>query len=191
MSRKPRKHDTKTGEDELFRASVSDVTPLPRPDRAALDRPLPHPVPLQRLRDDRAVLQDSLSDHLAWDSGIETGEELSFARSGIGQQTLRKLRRGHWVVQDELDLHGLTTPEARALLVEFLNHCKRSGLRCVRIIHGKGLRSRNREPVLKQKVANWLMQREEILAYCQARRADGGGGAVVVLLKGGTRNAER
>ena len=183
MSRKPRKHDTKTGEDELFRASVSDVTPLPRPDRAALDRPLPHPVPLQRLRDDRAVLQDSLSDHLAWDSGIETGEELSFARSGIGQQTLRKLRRGHWVIQDELDLHGLTAREAHEMLAGFLIRSIRRGLRCVRVVHGKGLRSKNREPVLKHKVANWLVQRDEILGFCQARRTEGGGGAVVVLLK--------
>jgi DNA-nicking Smr family endonuclease len=124
------------------------------------------------------------------DSGTETGEELAFQRNGISPQTLRRLRRGHWVIQDELDLHGLTTAEARPLVVEFLNHCLRNGLRCVRIIHGKGLRSRNREPVLKQKVANWLMQRDEILAFCQARRTEGGGGAVVVLLKGRRMKAE-
>ncbi len=92
------------------------------------------------------------------------------------------------MIQDELDLHGLTTPEARALLVEFLNRCLRRGWRYVRIIHGKGLRSKNREPVLKQKVANWLMQRDEILGFCQARNIEGGSGAVVVLLKGVTRN---
>ena len=181
----------KTHEAELFRASVSDVTPLRHSGKAVLERPRPRPVPEQRLRDERAALRDSLSDHVAWEIGLETGEELSFVRNGISAQTLRKLRRGHWVLQDELDLHGLTTLEARQLLVEFLNHCARRALRCVRIIHGKGLRSKNREPVLKQKVANWLMQREEILAFCQARRADGGSGAVVVLLKGGTRNAER
>jgi len=97
---------------------------------------------------------------------------------------LRRLRRGHWVIQEELDLHGLTVNEAHALLSSFLNQCVRRGLRCVRIVHGKGLRSKNREPVLKRKVAGWLIQREEILAYCQARQADGGSGAVVVLLKG-------
>ncbi|OGA22727.1 MAG: DNA mismatch repair protein MutS [Betaproteobacteria bacterium RIFCSPLOWO2_02_FULL_67_26] len=180
-NRKPAVHPD---EASLFRASMSDVTPLPHPKRVEHKRPLPRPIPAQRLRDDRETLKDSLSDHLPWDAGMETGEELSFARNGIGAPTLRKLRRGHWVIQDELDLHGLTTAEARGLLVEFLNYCARRGLRCVRIIHGKGLRSKNREPVLKRKVAVWLMQREEILAFCQAPRADGGSGAVVVLLKG-------
>jgi DNA-nicking Smr family endonuclease len=88
------------------------------------------------------------------------------------------------VIQDELDLHGLIVPDARAILAEFLASCARRGLRCVRIIHGKGLRSRNGQPVLKQKVAKWLMQRDDVLAYCQARPVDGGGGAAVVLLAG-------
>ncbi len=175
----------------LFRASVSDVTPLPRPQKAELERPRPRPVPSQRLRDDREALKDSLSDPIPWDAGMETGEELAYTRNGIGAQTLRKLRRGHWHIQGELDLHGLRVDEARELTVDFLHQCARRGLRCVRIIHGKGLGSKNREPVLKRKVAHWLMQRDEILAFCQARRADGGSGAVVVLLKGGTRNAER
>jgi DNA-nicking Smr family endonuclease len=190
MIKRPRKTRSESLEDELFRASVSNVTPLRHAGRATLERPRPHPLPLQRLRDERAALHESLSDLSAWDSGLETGEELSYARQGIGHQTLRRLRRGHWVIQDELDLHGLTAPEARELLVEFLNRCARRGLRCIRIIHGKGLRSKNREPVLKQKVAGWLMQREEILAFCQARHADGGGGAVVVLIKGGGRRPE-
>ena len=97
----------------------------------------------------------------------------------------RMLRRGHWVIQDEIDLHGLTAPEAHALLAAFLAASLRRGLRCVRVIHGKGLRSKNREPVLRNKVARWLMQRDEVLAYCQARRTEGGSGAVVVLLKAG------
>jgi DNA-nicking Smr family endonuclease len=169
---------------ELFRASVSDVTPLPGHGRARPERALPQPVPAQRLRDDRQALKDSLSHPDPWDAGIETGEELSYVRNGVGAQVLRKLRRGHWVIQDELDLHGLTVKEAHELLVRFLSQCIRRGLRCVRVIHGKGLRSKNREPVLKRKVAGWLMRRDEILAYCQARQADGGGGAVIVLLKG-------
>jgi DNA-nicking Smr family endonuclease len=91
------------------------------------------------------------------------------------------------VLQDQLDLHGLTVVEARELLIMFLNECRRHDARCVRIIHGKGLRSKNREPVLRNKVASWLMQRDEVLAFCQARRADGGSGAVVVLLKAARR----
>jgi DNA-nicking Smr family endonuclease len=168
---------------------LADVTPLPQPKQARLERPRPHPVPYQRLRDEKRVLADSLSDVEPWSEGLETGEELVYLREGIPAQTLKRLRRGHWVIQDELDLHGLTVSEARALLMDFLADCKRRGLRCVRVIHGKGLRSRNREPVLKKKVANWLARRDEVLAFCQARPTEGGGGAVVVLLKGGRRKA--
>lgn len=181
-----KRHDSKHHVDdaEALRALLSDVTPLPRANRAHVARPGPRPVAVQRMRDERAALADSLSEDLPWESGLETGEELTFLRSGLPSLMLKKLRRRHWVIQDEIDLHGLTTPEARVLLAEFLASCVRRGLRCVRVVHGKGLRSKNREPVLKHKVARWLMQREEILAYCQAPRTEGGSGAVVVLLKG-------
>ena len=159
------------------------MTPL-RHSRTTLERPRPRPVPVQRLLDERAALRESLEHQTAWELGLDTGEELSFARHGIGAQTLRKLRRGHWVIQDDLDLHGLNSTEARDLLAQFLARCARRGLRCVRVVHGKGLRSKNREPVLKRKVAEWLMRRDDVLAFCQAKAPDGGGGAVVVLLKG-------
>ena len=188
--KKARKPAVHPDEVSLFRALMSDVTPLSRPKRVEHPLPLPRPVPAQRLRDNREALLDSLSDHHPWDAGMETGDELIYARNGIGSQTLRKLRRGHWVIQGELDLHGLTADEARPMLVEFLNAAARRGARCVRIIHGKGLRSKNREPVLKRRVAGWLMQRNDVLAYCQAPRADGGGGAVVVLLQGRSQKAE-
>jgi DNA-nicking Smr family endonuclease len=171
-------------EQELFRAALADVTPLAAPNRARIVRPRPRPVATQRDRDDAEVLRDMLRDEPAWDIGLETGDELQFLRNGLSAQHLKKLRRSHWVVQEHLDLHGLTVPEARDQLIAFLAECKRRGLRCVRIVHGKGLRSPNREPILKKKVAGWLVQRDEILAYCQAPRADGGGGALLVLLRG-------
>ena len=167
----------------VFEMQLKDVTRLPDHGRVVHPRPALSPVPVQRMRDEPSALADSLSDHVSWDIGTETGGELVYLRNGISQQAVRKLRRGHWVVQDELDLHGLTSVEARSQLVEFLNVCLRHDARCVRIVHGKGLRSKNREPVLKTKVANWLVQRDEVLAFCQARPADGGGGAVLVLLK--------
>ena len=173
----------------LLAELLAEVVPLPDHGRVIHARPKRKPIPEQRLRDERAALADSLSDHITWDIGAETGEELVYWRNGLSRQILKKLRRGHWVIQDELDLHGLTSVEARALLVEFLNACIRRGARCVRIIHGKGLRSKNREPVLKTKVANWLIQRDEVLAFCQARQADGGSGAVMVLLKSVRRQA--
>ena len=169
---------------ELLRAALADVTPLPPANRAKLARPRPHPIAAQRQLDEVAVLRDTLSDAPAWEQGLENGDELLFLRNGLSAQHLKKLRRGHWVVQDHLDLHGLTVPEARILTAEFLAHCLREGLRCVRIVHGKGLGSPNREPVLKKKVSGWLAQRDEVLAYCQAPQADGGGGAVLVLLRG-------
>ena len=99
---------------------------------------------------------------------------------------MRKLRRGHWVIQNELDLHGMRSDEARAALAEFLRNADKRGLRCVRVIHGKGLGSVNKEPVLKGKVRNWLAQKAEVIAFCQARAADGGSGALLVLLKAQT-----
>ncbi len=184
MKRVKSRGGTKPPDDEdVLRSALADVTPLRPANRAQLPRPRPRPIAAQRQLDERAVLRDTLSDDPAWEQGLESGEELQFLRDGLSPQHLKKLRRGHWVVQEHLDLHGLTAPEARALTAEFLANCMRRGLRCVRIVHGKGLRSPNREPVLKKKLAGWLAQRDEILAYCQAPRTDGGGGAVLVLLR--------
>lgn len=179
---KPRHAPRNPAEETAFRSAIQDVTPLAPTRRVHIERPRPLPIAAQRRQDDEAVLRDSLSDTPAWEAGLESGDELLYLRNGLSSQHLRRLRRGHWVIQDHLDLHGLTVPEARQLLVEFLAHCRREGLRCVRIVHGKGLRSPNREPVLKKKVAGWLMQRDEVLAYCQAPAPAGGGGAVLVLL---------
>ena len=96
---------------------------------------------------------------------------------------LRKLRGGAWVTQDQLDLHGLRTDQAREALGQFIRNSVKRGMRCVRIIHGKGLGSLNKKPVLKNKVRNWLVQKEEVIAFCQARAADGGSGALMVLLQ--------
>jgi DNA-nicking Smr family endonuclease len=128
-------------------------------------------------------LKESLSDEFNVDTLLDTDEALSYARNGIGPDTLRKLRRGHWVIQGQLDLHGMRRDEAREALGEFLRAALRRGQRCVRVIHGKGLGSVNKEPVLKNKVRAWLVQKEEVIAFCQARAADGGSGALVVLLK--------
>jgi Uncharacterized protein conserved in bacteria len=97
------------------------------------------PIPKSLLRDEQQVLADSLSDYIGWDDGLETGEELVFIRPGLRRDTLRKLRRGHWVLQGELDLHGMVSVEARQAVAGFIAQCSKRGLRCVRIIHGKGL----------------------------------------------------
>lgn len=174
-------------EADLFRRSIGAVAPLTAPDKLVVTSPRPLPIARQRLADEQAALKESLSDDFTVETLLETDETLSYTRNGIGPDVVRKLRRGHWVIQDQLDLHGLRTDEAREALGTFLRSAVKRGARCVRIIHGKGLRSKNREPVLKTKVANWLIQRDEVLAFCQARQVDGGGGAVMVLLKTGAR----
>ncbi len=170
-------------ERELFRAELDDVVPLTPHGRVLLSPIKLPPVPLSLFHDEREVIHASLHDPIRWDADTETGEETSYVRPGIARQTLRRLRRGDWVAQAELDLHGLTRLEAKRELADFLFECKRRGARCVRVIHGKGLGSKNREPVLKLHVRHWLMQRDEVLAFVQARPVDGGGGAVMVLLK--------
>jgi DNA-nicking Smr family endonuclease len=139
------------------------------------------------LRDERAVLLSSLTDPVRWDVDADTEADASYIRPGLSRQTLRRLRRGDWHTQAELDLHGLTKLEAKHELVDFLHECGRRGVRCIRIIHGKGLGSRNREPVLRHHVRHWLPQRDEVLAFVQARPVDGGSGAVMVLLKSSRR----
>ncbi|MCX7627385.1 MAG: Smr/MutS family protein [Methylophilaceae bacterium] len=166
----------------LFREAVKDATPL-KPTRLYHAPEKPRPIPRQRLIDERQVLVDSLSDNYLPAHEVESGEELLYLRAGHSPDILTKLRRGHWVIQEEIDLHGLLAEEARTQVADFLTRCKKRGIRCVRIIHGKGLRSKNREPVLKHKLKNWLIQRDDVIAYAQARPADGGGGAVIVLLK--------
>jgi DNA-nicking Smr family endonuclease len=135
-------------------------------------------------RDQREVILESLHDPIRWDENTETGDDPAYVRPGISRHVLRRMRRGEWQSQAELDLHGLTTHAAKHELAEFLHESKRRGIRCVRIIHGKGLRSPNREPVLKVHVRHWLTLRDEVLAYVQARAVDGGGGALIVLLRG-------
>lgn len=168
---------------DLFRKSVGDVKPLPSSSKHVSQPVFPEPVAHQHLADERAALQESLSDEFTVDTLLDSDEALSFARSGIGHDTLKKLRRGHWVIQSQLDLHGLRSDEAREALGQFLREAGKRGWRCVRIIHGKGLGSVNREPVLKNKVRNWLVQKDEVIAFCQAKASDGGAGALVVLLK--------
>jgi DNA-nicking Smr family endonuclease len=168
----------KTAEDPLFRAAVADVIPLDAPD--TIPPTTSRPRPRRRKREQDHTLPDDLTDRMYERA---PGEPLTFSKPGVQRQKLRKLRRGGSLVEDELDLHGLTVAQARPLLVRFLNGCGRRGVRCVRIVHGKGLRSEEREGVLKGLVAGWLAQRPDVLAFHEARAAEGGSGAVIVLLR--------
>src|SRR5450830_97920 len=182
LAAEKRRHE----EADIFRSSVGKVAPLRSNEKASILPPQPLPIARQHIADEQAALLESLSDEFTFDTLLSSDENLSFARPGVGSDVLSKLRRGHWVIQNQLDLHGLRRDEAREALAEFLRQARRRGQRCVRIIHGKGLGSVNKEPVLKQKVRNWLAQKDEVIAFCQAQPADGGSGALVVLLQSST-----
>ena len=169
--------------DPDFRSAVADVAPLGRAERRTLRTPPPLPVPVHSRRDERAALAESLQGPVSVEDALDSGEELVYLRDGMSRQVLRRLRRGHWVVQDSLDLHGMNRISAAEAVAQFLRSSAARGMRCVRIVHGKGLGSRNREPVLKAKLRKWLPQRDEVLAFCQAPAAHGGGGAMLVLLR--------
>jgi DNA-nicking Smr family endonuclease len=166
---------------QLFREAVADARPLPQ-DSVSVAPPAPPPRPLKRIEDERQVIVDMLSDPPEG-ADIETGEELLFARPGLQNSVMRKLRRGHYTVEGQLDLHGLTAAEARAALTRFLHEARAGGMRCVRVIHGKGHGSHQRQPVLKVKVNHWLRQWDGVLAFASTPPNDGGTGAVYVLLK--------
>ena len=173
-------------EEEFFALAVGVVKPLPlkhRPGhRASLPRTAAAPIAVQHQKDEQAVMQEALSDEFDVETLLDTDDALSYRRAGIGTDVSRKLRRGGWSIQGQVDLHGLRREDARQALVDFIKDAARMGWRCVRVVHGKGLGSPGKTPVLKAKVHSWLIQKQEVLAFVQARPAQGGAGALVVLL---------
>jgi DNA-nicking Smr family endonuclease len=165
----------------LFHEAVAGATRI-RHDRLVVTEKKPPPIPVHSLLDLHETIVDSITGPIPWEESMETGEELVYVKDNVPRETLRKLRRGHWVVQASADLHGMNRDQAHDAVAQFLAECLRKGMRCVRIVHGKGLGSPNREPVLKGKIRGWLMRRSEVLAYSQAPVNLGGGGALLVLL---------
>ena len=170
-------------ERHLFALAVGAVQPLPDRKQARLHSVPAEPVARQFQQDEAEALRDSLSDGFDVGSLLETDEALSFRRPGVGPDVTRKLRKGDWTLQREIDLHGLRSDEARVALADFIREAHRQGLRCVRVVHGKGLGSPGKTPVLKNKVHSWLVQKNQVMAFVQAKPAEGGAGALVVLLR--------
>lgn len=179
MSDKPRISDEELA---LFHDAVGEVKPV-NSDRHDSRAAPPRPRPRQREADERAVMGELLSGDID-PASLDTGEHLAFARDGVQNTVLRKLRRGAFSIQAEIDLHGLTAAQAADEVPLFLHAAQERGYRCVRIIHGKGRKKVvDKSPVLKPLLNHWLQQRREVLAFCSARPEDGGTGAVYVLLK--------
>jgi DNA-nicking Smr family endonuclease len=169
-------------EKNLFTHAVGKVQRLPDKQILNLTPEPPPPLPKQKKLDDAEVMRESISDDFDVSSLLDTDDALSFRRPGISVEVTRRLRRGEWAIQGQLDLHGLRTEEARDALGQFIRESHKKGLRCLRVVHGKGHGSPGKSPVLKGRVQSWLVQKVQVLAFVQAKPAEGGGGALMVLL---------
>ncbi len=171
----------------LFRRAVKSVQAIKDTQRAILPPVAAASVAILRERRQRATGEDPVrlpreSDHYS-PAGIDQGDT-SFVRRGYGPDLIIGLKRGKWMIDASLDLHGNTTTEAHERLDRFLQSCLEHHIRCVRIVHGKGYGSKDGEPVLRQTVRRWLSQMTDVLAYIECAEQDGGAGAVQVLLRG-------
>ena len=169
-------------EKNLFIRAVGQVAILPSSNKADIPKVPRAPVATQLQKDEAKVVQDSLSDEFDVSTLLDTDDALSFRRPSVGPEVTRKLRKGDWAIQREIDLHGLRSDEARLALTAFIREAHKYGIRCVRVVHGKGLGSPGKTPVLKSKVHSWLVQKNQVMAFVQAKPAEGGAGALVVLL---------
>ncbi|BCO27911.1 endonuclease MutS2 [Rhodoferax lithotrophicus] len=167
---------------DLFVRAAGAVQPLPDKRKVLHKAERKMPVAMQYQKDEKAVLKEAISDEFDVSTLLEVDEHLSFRRPGVGPDVTRKLRRGDWSIQRQMDLHGLRRDDAREALSIFIREAYQSGIRCVRVVHGKGLGSPGKAPILKSRVHSWLVQKNEVLAFVQAKPADGGAGALVVLL---------
>ncbi len=169
-------------EKNLFSRAIGATKPLGRVVPVQLAPEPPAPIPFQHQLDERRVLRESLSDEFDVETLLDVDDAMSFRRPGIGTEVTRRLRAGEWSIQQQLDLHGMRSDEAREALGAFIRTANKQGVRCVRVVHGKGLGSPGKQPVLKTKTQRWLIQKNEVLAFVQAKPAEGGAGALVVLL---------
>ncbi|WP_341887392.1 Smr/MutS family protein [Variovorax sp. YR752] len=172
----------RAAEKDLFTRAIGATEPLRRKAAVPLAPEPPAPIPFQHQLDEQRVLRESLSDEFDVTTLLDVDDAMSFRRPGIGTEITARLRKGDWSIQAQVDLHGLRSDEAREALGGFIRNAHKQGLRCVRVVHGKGLGSPGKQPVLKTKTQRWLIQKNEVIAFVQAKPAEGGAGALVVLL---------
>ena len=167
-------------ENQLFQDAVKDITPLQHDKVTQTSKPINKQ---SRYKNEAPyIVPDTLSDEAEVEK-IQATDILSYCQLGIQKRVFKKLRRGQYITIDELDLHGLNLKQAKRLLLHFLEIARQVEGSCVSIIHGKGHRSRDREPVLKRQTNHWLQQHPRVLAFHSAQAKDGGTGAVYVLLR--------
>lgn len=188
-ARQAAQHRKQQADQNLFARAIGADTGATQPLRhkpvVVLAPKPPEPIARQHLRDEAAALREALSDEFDVSTLLDADDQMSFRRPGVSTEVTRKLRAGHWSLQGQIDLHGLRSEEAREALAQFIRQAWRQGQRCVRVVHGKGLGSPGKQPVLKLKAQRWLIQKKEVMAFVQARASEGGAGALVVLLAPG------
>jgi DNA-nicking Smr family endonuclease len=172
----------RAADESLFMRAIGATKPLRRNETVPLAPEPPAPIPVQHQLDEARALRETISDDFDVSTLLDADDAMSFRRPGIGTDVTRRLRAGDWSIQRQLDLHGMRTEEARDALGAFVRTAHKQGVRCVRVVHGKGLGSPGRQPVLKIKAQRWLIQKKEVLAFVSAKPAEGGAGALVVLL---------
>ncbi len=165
---------------DLFRQTIGKVHAV-KSDKVLLtegNKPKPYP------KAQAVNVEEHLSTTAEFDVeklGIE--DSLSYTAPGLQYSVLKKLRKGQFGLDAEIDLHGLNSNEAKRQLLHFLHGSVEDGCRCVHIVHGKGYRSADNHPVLKNNLNLWLRQHQDVQAFCSAPPKDGGTGAVFVLLQ--------
>ncbi|NOT85645.1 MAG: DNA mismatch repair protein MutS [Methylococcaceae bacterium] len=166
-------------ESALFRQTIGAVKKIKTDKLLLRSGTKPSPYPKQHTPDYTAKLNSADDPDILTVSQEDT---LSYLGNGLQKNVLKKLRQGHYGLDGELDLHGLTSAAAKQQLLKFLHDCVEEGCRCVHIVHGKGYRSQDNHPVLKNHLNLWLRQYHDVQAFCSAAQKDGGAGAVMVLL---------
>lgn len=166
--------------DVSFKNSLESVQKMPQ-DRVTPYRPKLSPTPTQRLADDARVMEELLAESDEA-SSFHSGDELKYLKQGYPPQLLRRLRRGEFSIQEELDLHGLIAQEAKPAVHSFINEAANTGISAIRIVHGKGLHSRDKKPVLKNLILGWLRKNQYVIAVCSTPANDGSTGAIYVLI---------
>ncbi len=176
----PQKQPAEDEDLSLFRSEMADVRPITA-NRDPRRKPPPSPSNRHSRADEQRVLDELKSGEIDW-AEVESGEELQFLRDGLPPRLLKRLRRGDFSIGAELDLHHMNIEAARLSILDFIAYSQDRGLTCIKIIHGKGLRSKSRGPVIKGLTNSLLRRRKAVQAFTSARQNDGGTGAVYVLL---------
>jgi len=176
-------------DEDLFHSAMKDVVPIKdnknKGKKHSVKKKSSTDMSFKSNKSKEEEFSNLMKESSAWDVSF-SDEYMEGAVSGVGPKIMKKLKRGEFSVQDYIDLHGLTKKEAETVVSEFIINSHNKGMRCVLIVHGRGLGSLNHQPTIKRELPVWFrrgMLKKIVLAFITARPCDGGAGALYVLLK--------